>query len=60
MSCSIAHERVAGAGVSNISLHNPDDGPQHALPEAPTFTLVLVHDALHDMTRPDQVLKVIS
>jgi hypothetical protein len=56
--CSIAEQRIAAADLNNITLHNPDHGPEHSLPGKPTFTLVMVHDALHDMTRPDMCLKV--
>lgn len=56
--CSIAGQRIAEADLNNISLHNPDHGPEHSLPDQPTFTLVMVNDALHDMTRPDLCLNV--
>jgi SAM-dependent methyltransferase len=45
-----ARANIAEAGVSNVSVHNPDADP---LPGEPLFDLVTTFDALHDMTRPD-------
>ena len=55
---SIAREMTQKAGLTNITFHDPNQGPDHRLPSEPTFNLITVNDALHDMTRPDLALKV--
>jgi 2-polyprenyl-3-methyl-5-hydroxy-6-metoxy-1,4-benzoquinol methylase len=52
-----AHSNVAEAELHNVKLHNPDAGD--ALPDSPTFDLVLCLDCLHDMARPDLVASAI-
>jgi hypothetical protein len=46
----------AGLGGHNIEFRNPSLEGQ-GLPLAPTYDLVTAFDSLHDMTRPDQVLR---
>lgn len=47
---------LADAEVTNVELHHVDGS---ALPDEPTFDLVLTFDVLHDMTRPDEVARAI-
>ena len=47
-----AEENKREQGVSNLTLHNPDNDP---LPGSPTFDVVFTFDCLHDMARPDLV-----
>ena len=47
---------LAEAGVTNVELHHVDGS---ALPDEPTYDLVLTFDVLHDMTRPDEVAAAI-
>ena len=42
----------------DMAFLNPDKGA--GLPDAPTYDLILTVDAVHDMTRPDQVMPLIS
>lgn len=50
----ISRSRAAEAGLANLSFSN-NGTPEGALPEEPTFDLVLTTDAVHDMARPDLV-----
>jgi hypothetical protein len=46
-------------GLKNVTLLNPDDGPQNSLPGVPTFHVVLAQEAIHDMSHPQSVLQQI-
>lgn len=51
-----AAENVARAGVRNITLH---DASVEVLPGNGSFDLITTFDCLHDMTRPDLVMRAI-
>ncbi|GBF93911.1 transcriptional regulator [Raphidocelis subcapitata] len=51
----LAVSDAAARGLPNAHFHDCSR-PEGRLPAAPAFDFVLVNDALHDMTRPDQVL----
>jgi hypothetical protein len=54
----LARQHAAERGLSNLSYLNPQDGPESCLPCSPTFHLVVVQDSLHDMSAPQEALKV--
>lgn len=51
-----ANQRMAEAGLENVTLHNAA-GDQ--LPAAPTFDFALTFDCLHDMTAPQDTMAAI-
>lgn len=46
------------AFLSPNNAPNTADGPDSRLPGTPTFHLIVVLDAIHDMTAPQEMLKV--
>lgn len=55
---SLANRRKAERGLTNVMFLNPQDGPESRLPCEPTYHLVLVQEAVHDMINPQEMLKV--
>jgi 2-polyprenyl-3-methyl-5-hydroxy-6-metoxy-1,4-benzoquinol methylase len=51
-----ALENAKQAGVKNVSFHNAADDP---LPEDASHDFITTFDCLHDMTRPDLVMRAI-
>lgn len=51
-----ARNNINGAGVKNISLHNPVDRP---LPGDASFDLITTFDVIHDSTHPAQLIEAI-
>ena len=52
----IARQRMADAGVENVTLH---EQPAEALPAESTYDLVLTLDCIHDMPHPDRAIAAI-
>jgi 2-polyprenyl-3-methyl-5-hydroxy-6-metoxy-1,4-benzoquinol methylase len=52
----LAHERLARAGVSNVTLHRADAA---MLPADASFDFVMTWDCLHDMARPAEAMRAI-
>lgn len=53
--CRLARDQVAAEGLTNLTFQNPGL-EEEGLPSEPTFDLVMTHDAIHDMARPDKVI----
>jgi len=51
-----AKQNQAEAGVDNVTFHDANEDP---LPQDARFDFVTTFDCLHDMTRPDQVMRQI-
>eukprot|EP00775_Hariotina_reticulata_P012665 gene12665-12792_t len=54
-----ARKHQAELALDNLKFLNPNDGPESRLPGTPTFHLVLVQEAIHDMTQPQEMLQLI-
>jgi hypothetical protein len=52
---SAARAEAARRGVANAEFRNPGVA-EEGLPAEPTYALVMTHDAIHDMARPDLVM----
>ena len=54
----VRRQQEAGLGSAAIRWINPAEEGD-ALPEAPTYDLVVTMDAVHDMTRPEAVVSAV-
>jgi ubiquinone/menaquinone biosynthesis C-methylase UbiE len=53
---ALARAEATVAGLSNVTLKNPDN-PDEQMPEK-TYDFIITMDAIHDMSRPDLVLRI--
>ena len=51
---ALARKDAAAAGLANLEFRDCSE-PDGGLPTSPTYDLIYVLDALHDMARPDEV-----